>query len=59
MGVISHLSLCDKKIKGIDLIRWNEQGQICHFEVMIRPLNGLEVLLEQMTKAMQQAGFTQ
>ena len=49
----------DKKIKGIDLIRWNEQGQICHFEVMIRPLNGLEVLLEQMTKAMQQAGFTQ
>jgi hypothetical protein len=47
----------DKHIKGIDLIRWNEQGQISHFEVMIRPLNGLQILLEQMTTQLQQAGF--
>ena len=47
----------DKNIKGIDLIRWNEQGQICHFEVMIRPLNGLQTLLERMTAELQKAGF--
>jgi hypothetical protein len=26
-----------KKLKGIDMIRFNEQGQIVDFEVMIRP----------------------
>jgi hypothetical protein len=47
----------DKNIKGMDLIRWNEQGQIDHFEVLIRPLNGLQVLLELMTAELQKAGF--
>ena len=46
-----------KDIKGIDLIRFNDEGQICHFEVMIRPINGLQILLEQMTAALQQAGL--
>ncbi|WP_252959123.1 nuclear transport factor 2 family protein [Pseudomonas simiae] len=38
----------DKQLKGIDLIRFNEQGQIIEFEVMIRPLNGLQALGEEM-----------
>jgi len=47
----------DKKIKGIDLIHWNENGKIDHFEVLIRPLNGLTLMLELMTAELQKAGF--
>lgn len=38
----------DKQLKGIDLIRFNEQGQIVEFEVMVRPLSGLQALGEEM-----------
>ena len=38
----------DKQLKGIDLIRFNEHGQIIEFEVMIRPLSGLQALGEEM-----------
>lgn len=38
----------DKQLKGIDLIRFNEQGQIIEFEVMVRPLSGLQALGEEM-----------
>ena len=37
-----------KALKGIDMIRFNEQGKIIDFEVMIRPMNGLAALAEQM-----------
>ena len=46
-----------KNIKGIDMIRWNDQGKIEHFEVMIRPINGLQLMLDKMTKNLQDAGF--
>ena len=38
----------EKQLKGVDLIRFNEQGQIIEFEVMIRPLSGLQALGEEM-----------
>lgn len=38
----------DKQLKGIDLIRFNESGQIVEFEVMVRPLRGLQALGEEM-----------
>lgn len=38
----------DKQLKGIDLIRFDEQGQIVEFEVMIRPLSGLQALGDEM-----------
>lgn len=38
----------DKQLKGIDLIRFNEEGQIIEFEVMVRPLSGLQALGEEM-----------
>jgi len=47
----------DKKVKGIDLIRWNDQGKIIHFEVMLRPLNGLQLMLDKMTKHLEYAGL--
>ena len=34
----------EKQLKGIDMIRFNEQGQIVEFEVMIRSLSGLQAL---------------
>jgi hypothetical protein len=38
----------DKQLKGIDLIRFNEDGQIVEFEVMVRPLSGLQALGAEM-----------
>lgn len=38
----------DKQLKGVDLIRFDEQGLIVEFEVMIRPLSGLQALGAEM-----------
>ena len=38
----------EKQLKGIDMIRFNKQGQIVEFEVMIRSLSGLQALAAQM-----------
>ena len=38
----------EAKLKGIDMIRFNDQGRIVEFEVMIRPKRGLEALAAQM-----------
>jgi hypothetical protein len=38
----------DKKLKGIDLIRFDEAGLIVEFEVMVRPLSGLQALGAEM-----------
>lgn len=37
-----------KSLKGIDMIRFNDQSQITDFEVMIRPMSGLAALAEKM-----------
>ena len=42
----------EKKLKGIDMIRFNERGQIIDFEVMLRPKSGLEALAAQMGQRM-------
>jgi hypothetical protein len=39
-----------KSLKGIDLIRFDDQGLIRDFEVMVRPFNGLQALGEEMGK---------
>lgn len=38
----------DKELKGIDMIRFDEDGLIVEFEVMIRPFNALQVLGAEM-----------
>lgn len=38
----------DKSLKGIDLIRFDDEGLIVDFEVMIRPLNALQALGAEM-----------
>ncbi len=37
-----------KDLKGIDMIRFDEQGKIVEFEVMVRPLSGLQALGAEM-----------
>ena len=37
-----------KQLKGIDLVRFDEQGKIVEFEVMVRPMSALQVLGEEM-----------
>ncbi|ARK86467.1 nuclear transport factor 2 family protein [Burkholderia pseudomallei] len=38
----------DKQLKGVDMIRFDADGRIVEFEVMIRPLNGLQALGAEM-----------
>ncbi|AOK32232.1 polyketide cyclase [Burkholderia singularis] len=38
----------DKNLKGVDLIRFDEHGKIVEFEVMVRPLSGLQALGAEM-----------
>lgn len=35
-------------INGVDMIWWNDAGQITRFKVMVRPLKGLHALVEVM-----------
>ena len=43
-------SVNGKELKGIDLVQFNEQGQIVDFEVMVRPMSGLQALGDEMGK---------
>ncbi|AYC33505.1 nuclear transport factor 2 family protein [Pseudomonas cavernae] len=38
----------DRELKGIDMIRFNEDGKVVEFEVMIRSMSGLQALSEEM-----------
>lgn len=38
----------DKRVKGIDFIRFDENGLITDFEVMMRPMNGVQALAAEM-----------
>lgn len=46
----------DKSVKGIDLIEFDDNGQIINFEVLIRPLSGLIALGEDMNRRFADAG---
>ncbi|MGL3821980.1 nuclear transport factor 2 family protein [Sphingopyxis sp. R3-92] len=36
------------QINGVDIIRWNEQGKISDFKVMVRPLKAINKVWEKM-----------
>lgn len=38
----------ERELKGIDMIRFDEEGKIIDFEVMVRPMSGLQALGEEM-----------
>ena len=35
-------------VNGVDIIKWNQSGQIIEFKVMIRPLKAINVIHERM-----------
>jgi len=36
------------RVNGIDMIKWNDDGQIVEFKVMIRPLKAIQLIHERM-----------
>ena len=41
------------QINGVDLIRWNDAGQITDFKVMVRPLKAVNMLHQMMAEQLQ------
>lgn len=37
-------------VQGVDMLRWNADGKLVSFTVMVRPLRGLEKLIELMAR---------
>ena len=48
-------SVGEKQLKGIDLIRFDASGRIVDFEVMVRPLSGLQALGDEMGRRLAHA----
>ncbi len=44
------------KVDGIDMITWNDEGQIIHFKVMVRPLKAVNMLHQMMGATLAKAG---
>lgn len=42
-------------VNGVDIIRWNDAGQVTDFKVMIRPLKGINVIHQRMGAMLQAA----
>ncbi|MBC7504976.1 MAG: nuclear transport factor 2 family protein [Sandarakinorhabdus sp.] len=43
------------KVDGIDMITWNDAGQITHFKVMVRPLKAVNMLHQMMGEMLAKA----
>ncbi len=41
-------------IDGVDMITWNDEGQITHFKVMVRPLKAINLLHAKMRAMLEQ-----
>ena len=42
----------DISVNGVDIIRWNDEGKIIDFKVMIRPLRAIGALQKKMSEAL-------
>ncbi|MEO8936260.1 MAG: nuclear transport factor 2 family protein [Burkholderiaceae bacterium] len=40
-------------VNGVDLIKWNDAGQIVEFKVMLRPLKAINVIHQRMSALLQ------
>jgi hypothetical protein len=48
------LELAGVRVNGVDLIRWNDAGQIVDFKVMVRPLKGMQAVHQKMGELLAQ-----
>ena len=44
------------KVNGIDMIRWDADGRIIHFKVMVRPLKAIQMVHAMMGEMLARAG---
>jgi hypothetical protein len=42
-------------VNGVDLIRWNDDGQITDFKVMVRPLKGIQAVHQRMAEMLERS----
>jgi hypothetical protein len=47
------LELDGIEINGVDMIRWNDEGRIIEFKVMLRPLKAVQLIQEKMAALLQ------
>ena len=40
----------DAELQGVDILRWNAEGKLTSFTVMVRPLKGLQALIPPMAE---------
>ena len=50
-------SIGDKQLKGVDILRFAENGTIMELEIMVRPFNALQALGSEMAKHLGVSGF--
>lgn len=43
-------------VNGVDMIRWDEEGQIIEFKVMLRPLKAINLIHQKMAAMLRQPG---
>lgn len=48
-------TLDDVHVNGVDIIKWNDAGQIVEFKVMLRPLKGIDMVHQKMAEMLQPA----
>lgn len=48
------LELAGVRVNGVDIIRWNDAGQIVDFKVMVRPLKGMQAVHQKMGELLAQ-----
>jgi hypothetical protein len=46
----------DRELNGIDLLRFDDEGKVRELTVMIRPLSGLNALVEAMARELEKLG---
>lgn len=43
------------RVNGVDMIQWNDQGEITEFKVMLRPLKAVNLIHQKMAAMLQSA----
>jgi len=56
-ALIFRATVGDRELEGLDLLRFDEQGLICDFTVMLRPLSGLIPFAQEMGERAAGAGL--
>jgi len=56
-ALIFRATVGDREVEGVDLLRFDEQGLICDFTVMLRPLSGLIPFAQEMGERAASAGL--